>query len=106
MSAPQIKTTPRNRVAIQSSIRHVDSGSETPYGQSEVKTEDTSAPFSKDVHFDSKPSLEAKAPPVQNPYSMKNSMTDLPCAAYALDLFLASHMMESEDYLHKGDPQK
>jgi hypothetical protein len=51
-------------------------------------------------------SLRAQAPPVKNPYSMANSMCDIPCVAYALDLFLASHMLESEDYMHKGDPQK
>jgi hypothetical protein len=37
---------------------------------------------------------------------MANSTSDIPCAAYALELFLASHMLESEDYLNKGDPKK
>ena len=71
-----------------------------------MESEATSAATAKNVHLADKNSLRADAPPVLNPYSMKNSMSDLPCAAYAIDLFLASHMLESEDYLHKGDPNK
>jgi hypothetical protein len=51
-------------------------------------------------------SLKTKAPPVGNPYSPANAICDISCVAYALELFLASHMLESEDYLHMGDSKK
>lgn len=77
------------------------------YGQqSDTETKVISSASPKAEHLENRLHLEAKAPPVQNPYSMENSMSDLPCAAYALELFLASHMLESEDYLDKGDPKK
>jgi len=31
---------------------------------------------------------------------------NLPSVVYALDLFLALHMLESKDYMHQGDPKK
>jgi hypothetical protein len=31
---------------------------------------------------------------------------NLPSVAYVLELFLASHMLESQDCMHKGDPKK
>lgn len=72
------------------------------------QSEDTTPTLLETMHVqeDLKLPLDRKAPPVVNPYSMENSMRDLPCAAYALELFLASHMLESEDYMHKGDPKK
>jgi hypothetical protein len=36
----------------------------------------------------------------------ENALDDLPGITYALDLFLASHMVESEDFCHKMDPPK
>ena len=38
---------------------------------------------------DLKLSLKGRVPSVKNPYSIVNSMCDVPCAAYALELFLA-----------------
>jgi hypothetical protein len=69
---------------------------------------DTSVNVLDNVHStgDLSLSLQTRAPPVESPYSMANSTRDIPCVAYALELFLASHMLESEDYMHKGDPKK
>jgi hypothetical protein len=36
----------------------------------------------------------------------ETALEDIPGVAYALDLFLASHMVESEDYCHQMDPNK
>ncbi|KAH8093114.1 hypothetical protein BXZ70DRAFT_897849 [Cristinia sonorae] len=43
---------------------------------------------------------------VKNPYSQEKALDDLPAISYALHLFLASHMIECEDYCHKNDPTK
>ncbi|KIP02601.1 hypothetical protein PHLGIDRAFT_130658 [Phlebiopsis gigantea 11061_1 CR5-6] len=40
------------------------------------------------------------------PYSAKKALGDLNGIAYALHLFLASHMFESEEYCNKSDPKK
>ena len=48
----------------------------------------------------------ASPPPVTEPYSTENALDDLPGVSYALALFLASHMVELEDYCHESDPQK
>ncbi|KII83697.1 hypothetical protein PLICRDRAFT_180049 [Plicaturopsis crispa FD-325 SS-3] len=45
-------------------------------------------------------------PPVERPYDAKNALVDLPCVAYALETFLASHMLEAEDYMNEKDPSK
>jgi hypothetical protein len=84
------------------------SGAEALDKLSHAKTDDTpmTPPGIVRLPEDLKFSIEAKAPPVESPYSMANSTCDLPCAAYALELFLSSHMLESEDYIHKGDPKK
>ena len=37
-------------------------------------------------------------------YNQEYALNDLPGVAYALHLFLASHMVESEEYCHKCDP--
>jgi hypothetical protein len=36
----------------------------------------------------------------------ESAMDDLPGVTYALDLFLASHMVESEEFCHQMDPPK
>lgn len=74
-----------------------------------VKDPDTSgldSPNTVDLVGDLKMSLDSKAPPLTTPYSMANSMCDLPGVAYALELFMASHMLESEEYINKSDPKK
>ncbi|KAF7312400.1 hypothetical protein MIND_00253400 [Mycena indigotica] len=45
-------------------------------------------------------------PPVKTPYKAEEALGDLPGVTYALDLFLASHMHESEDYCNESDPKK
>ena len=51
-----------------------------------------------------KPSLEP--PAVSWPYSHDKALDDIPGIAYALDLFLKSQMVESEEYCHRSDPKK
>jgi hypothetical protein len=43
---------------------------------------------------------------VKNPYDDNAALDDIPGVSYALEMFLASHMVESEEYCHKSDPQK
>ncbi|KAJ7106703.1 hypothetical protein C8R44DRAFT_805709 [Mycena epipterygia] len=45
-------------------------------------------------------------PPVKVPYKPVDALDDLPGVAYALDLFLASKMHESEDYCNLSDKKK
>ena len=45
-------------------------------------------------------------PAVKWPYSPTSALDDIPGIAYALDLFLKSLMVESEDYCHASDPKK
>ena len=45
-------------------------------------------------------------PYVRETYSPKDALDDLPGVSYALQLFLESHMLESEEYCHKSDPKK
>ncbi|PBK76181.1 hypothetical protein ARMSODRAFT_950584 [Armillaria solidipes] len=49
----------------------------------------------------------SKPPPlIKSPYSPKDALDDIPGVAHALDLFLASKMVESEEYCDKTDPKK
>ncbi|KAH9954696.1 hypothetical protein BC827DRAFT_1241298 [Russula dissimulans] len=52
-----------------------------------------------------KPQL-AEPPAVIWPYTRGKALDDLPGIAYALDLFLKSLMVESEEYCHRSDPKK
>ena len=54
------------------------------------------------------PTLEwlKEPPPPEAPYAPKKALEDLPGIAYALHLFLASHMLESEEYCNRSDPKK
>jgi hypothetical protein len=52
-----------------------------------------------------KPPLE-DGPTVTWPYSHGVALDDIPGIAYALDTFLKSLMVESEEYCHRTDPQK
>jgi hypothetical protein len=45
-------------------------------------------------------------PPVKEPYNPAEALEDLPGISYALELFLASKMVESEDYCNKSDETK
>ncbi|KAJ4474283.1 hypothetical protein J3R30DRAFT_3778229 [Lentinula aciculospora] len=51
-------------------------------------------------------SVLTSPPPVQYPYRPDQSLKDIPGISYALELFLASHMVESEDYCNKSDVNK
>lgn len=52
--------------------------------------------------------VKERAPPPtpSGSYSPKHALDDLPGTQYALELFLASHMVECEEYLDKCDPKK
>jgi hypothetical protein len=57
--------------------------------------------------------LAAKKPPLTEPpaavswpYSRRAALDDIPGIAYALDKFLKSQMVESEEYCHRNDPKK
>jgi hypothetical protein len=43
---------------------------------------------------------------VEQSYDPIDALTDLPGISHALDLFLASHMLEAEDYCNKSDEKK
>ena len=51
-------------------------------------------------------SIYSIPPSVKYPYNPVDALADIPGISYALDLFLASHMLESEDYCHKSDEPK
>ena len=46
------------------------------------------------------------APAVRNPYNPDEALDDLPGVQYALEAFLSSHMLESEEYCHTSDETK
>jgi len=52
-----------------------------------------------------KPQL-AEPPEITWPYTHSNALDDIPGIAYALDLFLKSLMVESEEYCHRSDPKQ
>ena len=54
----------------------------------------------------SKKPAEPEPPAVSWPYSHAAALDDIPGIAYALDTFLKSHMVESEEYCHRNDPNK
>lgn len=51
-------------------------------------------------------SIYTSPPPVAYPYEPTEALGDLPGVSYALEMFLASHMVESEDYCNKSDIKK
>ncbi|KAF8209173.1 hypothetical protein K438DRAFT_1811866 [Mycena galopus ATCC 62051] len=51
-------------------------------------------------------SIYTSPPPVKVPYKATEALEDLPGVSYALDLFLASKMHESEDYCNESDKKK
>ena len=55
---------------------------------------------------DSWASIHSTPPSVKYPYNPVDALADIPGISYALDLFLASHMLESEDYCNKSDERK
>ena len=51
-------------------------------------------------------SIYSIPPSVKYPYNPVDALADIPGISHALDLFLASHMLESEDYCNKSDEHK
>ena len=45
-------------------------------------------------------------PAVKEPYDQSEALDDIPGVSYALEQFLASHMVESEEYCHRMDEPK
>ena len=45
-------------------------------------------------------------PSIKYPYNPLEALNDIPGIRHALDLFLASHMVESENYCNKSDEKK
>jgi len=52
-----------------------------------------------------KPHL-VEPPVITGPYTHSKALDDIPGIAYALDLFLKSLMVESEEYCHRSDPKQ
>src|SRR6266852_2495804 len=126
--SPSPSSTPAPAPSLQTSPPHLNGGQTTPdspftdtsssalalsasavSGAGTPYTDLTSLP--SDV---SKLSLGlAKKPPpppppaaTKWPYSHRAALDDIPGIAYALDTFLKSQMVESEEYCHRNDPQK
>jgi hypothetical protein len=54
-----------------------------------------------------KSSYKTDSPPaVQRPYKPEEALDDIPGVAFALEHFLSSHMLESEEYCNKMDETK
>lgn len=104
MSASEIETDPREAT----SKLHINGNRILPLNSDKPLDVRADVPSPETAHLvgDLKMSLDEKRPAVQQPYSTAHPMVDLPCAAYALELFLASHMLEAEEYMRQGDPQK
>jgi len=106
MNATETETLPNVRTL--QTTDSVDGSCTTSIADSDTNLDPQDTPIIKPAcpAGDLTPSLKTTVPPVENPYSSANAIGDIPCVAYALELFLASHMLESEDYLHIGDPKK
>ena len=48
----------------------------------------------------------AKPPPVKQPYNPDEALLDIPPISHALELFLQSKMLESEEFCHTNDQEK
>lgn len=54
-----------------------------------------------------KPIYDLNSPPdVARPYEPEEALEDLPGVHYALEVFLSSHMLESEEYCNEADEIK
>ncbi|KAF8623319.1 hypothetical protein AX17_007460 [Amanita inopinata Kibby_2008] len=76
--------------------------------------DDSSAPSIVNVNGDDAPSppswqssfADGNAPVVKTLYTPDDALLDLPGVHYALEVFLNSQMIESEEYCHKNDVKK
>ena len=69
----------------------------------------TSTPTTPSTPTASAPSYQSAfhgPPPVPFPYKPEKAIDDIPGVAYALELFLASHMHESEEFCDVNDKKK
>ena len=69
-------------------------------------TTDDTMPSEIDDKKQSWTSVYAQPPSVKYPYNSVEALCDIPAVSYALDLFLASHMLEAEEYCNKTDQNK
>lgn len=100
------QTTPPSPLTDASSAPTLFASASTP------NTELTSLPSSEVSKLSLGPSKKSasttleEGPTVNWPYSHDVALDDLPGIAFALDTFLKSHMVESEEYCHRNDPRK
>ncbi|KAI0270398.1 hypothetical protein BC834DRAFT_511339 [Gloeopeniophorella convolvens] len=96
------QATPPSPLTDSSSALEVLNGAKTP------ATEPTS--FASELSNTSLPAVKkpplGEEPPVKWPYTTSTALDDIPGVAFALDIFLKSLMVESEEYCHRSDPKK
>ena len=61
---------------------------------------------SGDKKVESWSSIYTTPPSIKYPYEPTEALGDIVGVSHALELFLASHMLESEEYCHKSDVKK
>ena len=73
-----------------------------------VEADDELAASLKITSLTSEAKPDTSRPPLtmDGPYTHDRALEDLPGVKHALDLFLASHMVESEEFCHESDPKK
>ena len=65
-------------------------------------------PLTSEVSYHSLSTVKDAPPPPTTkwPYTPSDALEDIPGVAHALDLFLKSKMVESEDFCHSNDPNE
>lgn len=65
-------------------------------------------PLTSEVSYHSLSTVKDAPPPPTTkwPYTPSDALEDIPGVAHALDLFLKSKMVESEDFCHSNDPKE
>ncbi|KAH9976889.1 hypothetical protein BGW80DRAFT_1436138 [Lactifluus volemus] len=96
------QTTPPSPLTDSSSVPAFFSSESTPYTELTSLTSDVSNLSLGTV----KEPVLTEPSPVTWPYSHDTALDDIPGISYALDLFLKSLMVESEEYCHRSDPKK
>lgn len=104
MTAPQV-------IVSQRSTDISDDGSSSGRADSLLHedgmlTPTTSSMLSPLMEEPSYKSFYPSPPPVKYPYNPAEALDDLPGVSYALEQFLMSHMLESEEYCDKSDERK
>jgi hypothetical protein len=96
------QTTPPSPLTDSSSVPAFFSSESTPYTELTSLTSNVSNLSLGTV----KEPVLTEPSPVTWPYSHDTALDDIPGISYALDLFLKSLMVESEEYCHRSDPKK